>query len=198
MQRWKTLSKTRIFTYDEKLRIEGQEQEFSDSRIIFERHEIELPDGRIVANWPWIETTEFIDVLAMTQDGKFICFRQTKYALDGVSIAPVGGYLQDGESPIESAKRELLEETGYQALEWINLGEYRVDPNLGVSVGHLFLARSAYYTGLPKSDDMEEQQLIFLNKVELSTALLEGQFKVLGWVALVALGLAYINKTSGN
>lgn len=198
MQKWKTLSRTPMFEYNEKLRIERYEKELPHSRITFERHEIELPDGLIIANWPWIETADFIEVLAMTTDEKFICFRQTKYGLDRISIAPVGGYIKDDETPVQAAQRELLEETGYQAKEWINLGAYRVDPNLGISMGHLFLALSAYHINLPMSDDIEEQQLIFLNQADLTTALSNGEFKVLGWTALVALSLAYINRTSEN
>ena len=56
-----------------------------------------------------------MNVAAVTEARAFLVFRQVKYAVDGTSLAPVGGYLDDGEEPLAAARRELLEETGYEA-----------------------------------------------------------------------------------
>lgn len=161
--------------------------------IALESHEVELPDGRVIEDWPWLVGREFVNVVAVTGDGRFVVFRQTKYAVDGVSLAPVGGYLEDGEDPLPAARRELLEETGYEATDWTSLGRYVVDGNRGAGIGHLFLARGARQVAEPDADDLEEQELLTLSRDEVEAALLAGEFKVMSWATVVALALVALD-----
>ena len=154
-----------------------------------ELHEVELADGRRIDDWPWVITPDYTNTLARTIDGRFLCFRQPKYAIEGESLAPIGGYLEPGEAPLAGAQRELQEETGYSATEWHALGSYVVDANRGAGTAHFFLALNARLEGQPIADDLEPQELLLLSREELQTALQTGQFKVLAWAALVALGL---------
>ena len=143
----------------------------------------------MVPDWPWVATRDYVIVLARTREGQFLLFRQPKYGVDGLSLAPVGGYIEDDEPPLEAARRELLEETGCQAEDWILLGSLRVDGNHGAGTAHLFLADGATVVQTPDSDDVEEQEWLWFNRDELKAALLGGEFKVLAWSAAVALSL---------
>ncbi|MBT3187640.1 MAG: NUDIX hydrolase [Anaerolineae bacterium] len=100
--------------------------------------------------------------------------------------------LEPNENPLEAAKRELLEATGYKSTNWVNFGSYLVDPNSNVGKTHLFLALDARYTTPPDSDDLEDQELLFLSKSELEKTLDVGNFKVLTWTTVVALSLRYL------
>ena len=175
MQPWKTLARRTLLQLNQFLTVEA--------------HTIELPNGRVIDDWPWLITPDYVNVVAITTDDKFLCFRQTKYALNSTSLAPVGGYLNPGEEPLTAAQRELYEETGYTALEWVSLGRYAVDGNRGAGVAHLFLARQARRVTDPNADDLEEQELLLLNRAEVEAALAAGEFKVLPWATVVALAL---------
>lgn len=181
---WKTLSRRTILVHSKFLTVES--------------HTIQLPDGEVISDWPWIIIPSAVIILAITQDQRFICFRQTKYAVNGISLAPVGGMIESGEKPIDAAKRELLEETGYESSEWINLGKYAVDPNRGVAEMHLFLALNAKQVRGPNSDDLEDQELIYLSQTEIETALETGEFKVLAWTTVVSLTLNYLYRKVKN
>ncbi len=182
MKSWKTLSRRQVLRRGKFLTLED--------------HDVELPDGRVIEGWPWLVMPDYVNVMAETPDGEFVCFRQTKYAIgEGTSLAPVGGYVEPGESPVAAARRELLEETGYEAAKWISLGSYVADGNRGGGTAHLFLARDARKTGMPGSDDLEDQELRLLKKRELEQALAAGEFKVLSWCANVALALLHIDRT---
>lgn len=175
MQPWKTRSRQKVVDFGKWLTVEN--------------HTVELHDGRVIENWPWLITPDYVNVLVETEEGKFLCFRQTKYAIHGTSLAPVGGYLEPGEDALTTAQREVLEETGYRARRWIPLGSYIVDANRGAAIGHLFLARGAYYAQPRSADDLEEQEVVMLSRAELQTALSAGEFRVLAWAANVALAL---------
>lgn len=157
--------------------------------LTVERHSLALPNGQVIDNWQWVITPDYINVVAVTADGRFILFRQTKYAIEGTSLAPVGGYLDPGEDALTAAQRELREETGYTASEWAFLGSYAVDGNRGAGTAHLFLARNAVFVGATTSDDLEEQELLLLERAAVEAALAAGEFKVLAWAANVALAL---------
>ena len=175
MQPWKTLSRRTILNHSKYLAVE--------------EHAVELPDGRVIPDWPWIITPDYVNVAAMDSDGRFLVFRQNKYGIDGTSFAPVGGYLEPGEDPLAAARRELLEETGYAADDWIDLGHYVVGGNRGIATGYLYLARGAARVADPDADDLEEMELLFLSRDEVEAALKAGEFKVLSWATAMALAL---------
>jgi ADP-ribose pyrophosphatase len=160
--------------------------------LVVENHTVELPDGRIIPEWSWVITPDYINVVVMTEEGLFLCFRQTKYAVDGTSLAPVGGYLESGEEPLTAAQRELLEETGYTATDWIDLGSYAVDGNRGSGNGHLFLARNARRVTEISADDLEEQELLLLSRDQVVEAIICGEFKVMSWATAMALALLHV------
>jgi len=175
MQTWKTLARRTILNYSKFL--------------VVEEHTVELPNGRIIDDWPWVITPDYINVTAVTEEGLFLCFRQTKYAVDGISLAVVGGYLEPGEDALAAAKRELREETGYEASTWLALGRFPVDGNRGVGVAYPFLATGARRVAEIDADDLEEQELLLLSRAEIEYALDAGEFKQLPWAAAVALAL---------
>jgi ADP-ribose pyrophosphatase len=160
--------------------------------LLVEYHEVELPDGRVIPDWTWIKTPDYINVVVETEAGYFLCFRQYKYAFAEPMLALVGGYIKPGETPLAAAQRELREETGYISDEWQSLGEYLVDPNRGVATGHLFLARHARQVYKINSDDLEEQEILLMTRDELESALLQGKFKIMAWAAAVAFALRYL------
>jgi len=162
--------------------------------LTVENHTVELPDGRQIKDWQWVIVPDYVNVLVVTPESNFLIFRQTKYAANGISLAPVGGIINDGEKPLDAAKRELLEEMGYVSNDWLFLGKFATDANRGVGIGYLYLAHNAVYVGKAESDDLEEQELIELSKEQLRVAVLSGEFKVMSWVATVGLALASLNQ----
>ena len=104
-------------------------------------------------------------------------------------MAPVGGYLEPGEDPLLGAERELFEETGYEAPDWIDLGHFAVGANRGIATVNLYLARNARPVAEPHADDLDEMELLLLELVEVEAALRAGEFKVLAWATAISLAL---------
>ena len=179
MKAWKTLARRLLLNHSKFLQVEA--------------HTVELPNGQVIEDWPWVITPDFVNVIAEMVNGRFLFFRQVKYSIDGPTLAPVGGYLEPGEDPLASAKRELLEETGCEAAEWIELGSFAVDGNRGAGTAHIFLARQARQITEPNADDLEEQMMLFLSRAEMETAVRTGEFKLLPWATAVALAILHLN-----
>ncbi len=182
LQPWATVSRKTVLQHNKFLTVES--------------HTVRLPDGRLIPDWAWVIAPDAVIVVAVTEDGQFLCFRQTKYAVEGTTLAPVGGMLEPDEAPLDAAQRELREEMGYEAGEWVNLGSYVLDPNRGVATMHLFLALNARRVAEPDSDDLEDQELLLLSSEEIERALKAGEFKVVAWAAVVALALNYLSSTN--
>ena len=179
MQPWKTVSRKTILNHSKYL--------------VVEEHVVELPDGRVISNWPWVILPDYVNVVAVTPEGQFLVFRQVKYAVPGTTLAVVGGYLEPGEDPLAAAQRELLEETGYQSDHWTSLGRFQVGANRGLSEAHFFLAQEAHQIAAADADDLEEQQLLLFDRPQVEAALAAGEFKVLAWAAILAFALRHLD-----
>jgi ADP-ribose pyrophosphatase len=128
-------------------------------------------------------------------------FRQTKYAMVGETLAIVGGFVDPGEEPLQSAKRELNEELGMVASSWESLGAFRVAANRGGGYTHTFFARNAKanseirkdQTGIAQGES-ERQDIVELSREQLLEALLDGKFEEIKWTATIALALLKTQK----
>jgi ADP-ribose pyrophosphatase len=94
-------------------------------------------------------------VLPVTPNGEVHLTREFKYGIDAYSIEAVSGAIEEGESPQEAAARELQEELGMTAADWVDLGV--VDPFTTVvkSPNYLFVARNALQTHETALDEGE-------------------------------------------
>ncbi|MGY3210981.1 NUDIX hydrolase [Mucilaginibacter sp. HD30] len=74
----------------------------------------EMPDGRIVDEYFVLEYPNWVNAVAVTQEGKILMVTQYRHAANIVSLEIPGGVIDGDERPEEAMRRELLEETGYQ------------------------------------------------------------------------------------
>ena len=80
-------------------------------------------------------------VIAIDEDNRIIMEKQFRYALNDYLLEIPAGKLDAGEDPLVCAKRELEEETGIIASEWISLGTIATSPGFCNEVIHLYVAK---------------------------------------------------------
>jgi ADP-ribose pyrophosphatase len=153
------------------------------------REEVELPSGRVIDDYYRIVTPDFVATIPVTETGEVVLVRGYKHGLGRVTLSPPAGLIDSGESPLAAAKRELLEETGYEAPEWEQLGSFVVDGNRQCGTMHLFLARQARQTRHPLEDEMEELHIQLLSREQLVQALRAGEIGNLAGAGAAALAL---------
>lgn len=90
--------------------------------------------GVVELRWP------AVFVVALTDDDEVVLVTQHRYATDALSIeVPAGA--SDGEEPLVAARRELFEETGLRAREWVRVGGMDALNGLAKAPEHVFVAR---------------------------------------------------------
>lgn len=80
-------------------------------------------------------------IVAIDEENRIIMEKQFRYALNDYLLEIPAGKLDKGEDPLVCAKRELEEETGIIASEWISLGTIATSPGFCNEVIHLFVAK---------------------------------------------------------
>ena len=112
---------------------------------------VQLPDGRVNPEYYILEYPDWVNIIALTKDGQMILERQYRHGLGKTCYELPCGVIEEGEAPLEAAKRELLEETGYAGGEWQEWMTLSPNPSTSTNLTHCFLV-----TGVEK---VSEQHL---------------------------------------
>ena len=158
-------------------------------RLEVVREAVRLPDGRVVPDYWRFIMTSFAVMVAEAEDGRFLVLRQYRHGPRRVILSLPAGQLEPGEDPLAAARRELMEETGYQATDWQSLGSFTTAANAQCATGHAFRARGARPVAEPCSGDLEETQVLLITRAELVAALRQNRFTVAGDLSALALAL---------
>jgi ADP-ribose pyrophosphatase len=126
---------------------------------------VELPNGK-QATREVVLHPGAVTVLAITDEDKILLVRQYRKAPDRVMLETPAGKLEKGEDPLDAAKRELEEETGYTATEIKPLGTYYTSPGFANELMYAYVA-----TGLKKTgQNLDEDEFLDVHEVSAEEA----------------------------
>lgn len=103
------------------------------------------------------DVRDWCNVVAVTDDDRLVLVWQWRFGTQAFSLETPGGVIDEGESPIDAARRELLEETGYEARTIEHLLTHEPNPALQGNRCHSFLALGAKRVRDPGGGDFDEQ-----------------------------------------
>ncbi len=146
---------------------------------------VELPDGRQVESFYQVEQPDYALMFVETEDGHVVMLRTYKHGARRVSLTFPAGAISPGEDPLTAAKRELLEETGYESDDWTALGDYVVQGNHRGCACHMFHARNARKVAEPDSGDLEEMRIELHTPRDLIDAAARGEYAFLPVIAML-------------
>ncbi len=123
-----------------------------------------------------LNTWDWVNVIAITDDGKIPMVNQYRHGSEAFSLEIPGGAVDrnDGHA-LEGAKRELLEETGYEAREWVELGKIRPNPAILNNTCHIYLAKGAKKVADLDLDEAEELEVQLHTLAEIEAMIRQGQ-----------------------
>jgi ADP-ribose pyrophosphatase len=97
-----------------------------------------------VGTYYYLNSCDWINVVPVTSEGRVVLIRQFRAGLNDVVLETPGGMVEAADgSPLEAAKRELLEETGFGAEEFELIGKSHPNPAIQNNATWFFLARNA-------------------------------------------------------
>lgn len=102
-----------------------------------------------------IDSADWVNIIALTQENHVVLVRQYRVGANHVCLEIPGGMVDPGETPAQAAARELLEETGYTAAHWQQLGRVSPNPALHTNSLYTFLATGAEQTAAQRLDSSE-------------------------------------------
>jgi ADP-ribose pyrophosphatase len=144
---------------------------------VFEIGRIELTDGagRPRGDAFTLQCRDWCNVVAVTPHDEVVLVWQYRFGTDALSLEIPGGVIDAGETPIEAARRELREETGYEAAALEPLVVVEANPAIQNNRCFTFVARGARPTAATGFDDQEEMETALVPAARIADLLDGGQ-----------------------
>lgn len=134
---------------------------------------VELPDGQ-QSTREVVEHAGAVAVVALDEADNIILVKQYRKPIERVLMEIPAGTLEEGEDPLECARRELAEETGYNALHWEKILSYYSTPGFTDELLHVYLA-TGLTGGTPNPDNDEFVEMVRLPLTEAYKLIFSGQ-----------------------
>lgn len=114
-----------------------------------------------------MEYPDWVCVVCRTDRGTVLVVEQYRHAIGRIIHELPGGVVSPGQDPLEAAKKELLEEAGYEAEHWVYLGRIAPEPSRHTNWAHCFFADCAQRVGDPTPEASEDLALREISSKEL-------------------------------
>ena len=119
---------------------------FNEPWLTIRKDRCQLPNGHIVPAFYVNEYPDWVNVFALTEEGQVVMVKQYRHGIREISIELPGGVIDEGETPEEAARRELMEET----MLAIRQGRSDIDPYGATSPVECFAVVSEYFFEQPE------------------------------------------------
>lgn len=147
---------------------------YEGRKFNFEVTRLRLPN-RAEGDWECIRHPGGALAVPITDDGRLVLVRQYRFAVMGRLLEFPAGTVEPDENPAATIRREIEEEIGYSATDWLPLGTFPLAPGYSDELIYAFLA-----TGLTRVeealelDEDEDMEVVFMTPDELEKAILAG------------------------
>lgn len=139
---------------------------------------LRMPNGTLVPEYYVLEYPTWVNIIALTEEDEFVLVRQYRHGLDIVEYELCAGTMDAADtSPLEAAKRELLEETGYAGGEWSELTVLSANPTSMNNLNHTFVAKGVRKVSSQHLDETEDISVHLFSLEELLALLRRDEMK---------------------
>ena len=154
----------------------------------------ELPDGKVIEGFV-LEYGDWATILALTKDQEVVLVRQYRHGAQKVLLELPGGAMEtEDENPMQAARRELLEETGYTGDTFIQVGCVSPNPANQTNLIYSFLVLNAEIVAIQNLDETEEIEVVLKPLNEVITMAKNGELFQSMQVSAMFFTLAYLDR----
>lgn len=148
---------------------------FTKPWLTMRQDRVQLPTGGIVEEFFVWEYPAWVNVIAETTGQELVLIRQFRYAVQAVYYELPAGTVDKGESPLDAAQRELLEETGYGGGVWTEWMTLAANPAIQTNLTYTFLATGVEKKGSQQLESTEEIAVHLTKPGEVRRIIFEGE-----------------------
>lgn len=139
---------------------------------------VELPNGNQIPDYYVLEYPDWVNVIAITKDKKFVFVNQYRHGLGIVAYELCAGVCEkEDASPLISAQRELLEETGFGGGTWREYMVLSVNPSTHTNLTYCYLATDVEPVGLQHLEATEDLTVHILTLEDVKELLQKDKIK---------------------
>lgn len=169
---------------------------YKKNGFAFRLDQCEIPNGSVFEPYV-IETGAWVNVIALTMDREILLVEQYRHAIEQVLLEiPAGIMDPEDENPLQAAKRELLEETGYTSEKFIEVGCSYPNPATHTNMTYSFLALDVEHIGQQDLDETEEIEVSRMPFDEFVVLAKRGGLSQALHVSALFFALAYLEQNS--
>lgn len=156
----------------------SSEYVYKDTWLTARKESVQMPSGHIIEPYYVLEYPNWVNTIALTKEGRFVMIKQYRHGLRSVNFELCAGMTEASDpSPMDSAKRELLEETGYGNGEWTQYMVQSANPSTHTNLNFCFLAIGVEKLQEQQLEDSEDISVHLLSMDEVKQLLKEDQIK---------------------
>lgn len=132
-------------------------------------------DGAQIDDFYTVKIQDAVLIVALTTDGQLLLKSEFRYACKADVIECPAGMVENGEEPLVTAQRELLEETGYTSNSWLYLGPTLESTSKLTNTMHLFLATDCERVSSQHLDANEQISMFTVTLDEAVSMVMDGR-----------------------
>ncbi len=150
------------------------------------------PDKGVEWDFSIIDTYNWINVIALTDDNRFVLVKQHRLGSDELSIETPGGVIEDGEDPEACALREFTEETGYEGKNVYLLKSLWVNPAIMSNRISFYFIEGCRKSSVQQLDEAEDIEVLTPDIDEIVRMIKTGEIN--HSIVLTGLGLYFLSE----
>lgn len=135
------------------------------------RDHVKLPTGAEIPEYYILEYPDWVNVIAITKEGKFLLVRQYRHGIQETRYELCAGVCEKGEDPLLSAQRELYEETGYGKGEWTLWMTLSANASTMTNLTYCYLAVGVEPVSTQHLEETEDLSIHLLEEEEVKALL---------------------------
>jgi ADP-ribose pyrophosphatase len=149
-----------------KFRVEAEREIFRGRVIRLVNRDLVLPNGRRTT-FSIVEHPGAVAIVPVHANGDVVLLRQFRPSIGEEIYEIPAGTIEKGEAPLATAKREIIEETGFKARQWAKIAEFYTAPGFCTELMHVYVARGLS----PASADGDADEVLRPVRMSIDQAL---------------------------